>query len=284
MKKPVRYPKISAAVKAAFQDPRRIEANRRHVKSLWVEGGVLRSVEVAAKRKATRIKNGNDFMPRVVRKRLSKRLRSRYRKDPKFKSRHLAAARSPIRNAKISAAAKLRWADPVLRAKYLACKPKRVVTDKQRAAISKRLKGYKRPPRTLEHCLNLSKSLRKPSTRLLLANKAANTRARLSRPNGCEKALWRLLKGNFPGKFKLNIKGGLVVGGKLPDFVSRHSRVVIELFGNYWHGPLITGQSRQAEEKERIKHFRDHGYKAIVIWESELSDTVKVVRKVRSQL
>ena len=77
-----------------------------------------------------------------------------------------------------------------------------------------------------------------------------------------------------------SVGGGCIIGGKVPDFVSENPRVVVELFGDYWHGPKLTGHSKEYEETRRRLHFAQFGFVTIIIWESELSDIQGVVRRV----
>lgn len=93
-------------------------------------------------------------------------------------------------------------------------------------------------------------------------------------PNKKEILLYRFLQQNWPNKFALNVLGDkLVLGGKIPDFVSIDgTKKLIELFGNYWHDKI--------EEEERIEFFRAFGYDTLVIWEEELKDLNKLKNKI----
>jgi very-short-patch-repair endonuclease len=110
-------------------------------------------------------------------------------------------------------------------------------------------------------------------------------RARCSRPNKKEKLLNGILQEAFPGQFRLNVRGGVIINGKVPDFVNVNGRkVVIELFGNYWHGPGHTGRSEKAEEGRRKSVFKRYGFSTIVIWERELADVKCVTAKIAKRL
>lgn len=82
-------------------------------------------------------------------------------------------------------------------------------------------------------------------------------------PNGLERRYIRLLEENFPNQWKYTGNGGSrnIIGGKIPDFTHKSQKKIIEVYGDYWH---------QGEDpSERIDHFAEYGYDAIVIWESE---------------
>ncbi len=70
-----------------------------------------------------------------------------------------------------------------------------------------------------------------------------------------------------------------------PDFVSvKDGRCVIEVFGNYWHGPSRTGMSNEAHESKVILGYARADYKCLVVWESELSDPIRLTKKVTAFL
>jgi G:T-mismatch repair DNA endonuclease (very short patch repair protein) len=102
---------------------------------------------------------------------------------------------------------------------------------------------------------------------------------RMTKP---EKKLSYLLRCNIPGKFYYNGTGKqkLVFDGAIPDFVWKKSKKVIEVFGSYWHGKLITGRNKAGEEKKRINRFRKLGWDCLVIWDYEFFDFDKLKNKV----
>lgn len=103
---------------------------------------------------------------------------------------------------------------------------------------------------------------------------------RMSCPNGAECQLNTILRRFFPGIFLFNVKRGKRIAGKTPDFISKKRKLVVEMFGNFWHGKKMTGHSERIEEANRRSHFRSHGYTCVVIWEKELESVVGVVKKV----
>lgn len=98
----------------------------------------------------------------------------------------------------------------------------------------------------------------------------------VNKPNYSEKKLGDILERHFPGDFRMNVSGEVVIGGKIPDFVNVNGKkLVVELFGSKWH--------KLEEEKSRKAFLKKYGFKTVVIWQKELKDEVLVVEKVRFQ-
>lgn len=51
----------------------------------------------------------------------------------------------------------------------------------------------------------------------------------------------------------------------------------LEIFGDYWHGPKMTGKSREEHQKEVIDYYARANIRCLVIWESELKKNPKRV-------
>ena len=96
------------------------------------------------------------------------------------------------------------------------------------------------------------------------------------KPNKLEKRLIDLIqRENLPFKYVGNWE--FIVGGKCPDFMSTNGKkLLIELFGNYWH----TVKARETVE-ERVARFREHGFETLVLWESEMGEEKRVLEKIR---
>ncbi len=93
-----------------------------------------------------------------------------------------------------------------------------------------------------------------------------------------------LLSESFPEVFDLNVLDCRVIAGKIPDFIHRTLPIVVELFGDYWHGKEKTGRSRAKEESVRIEHFRLFGYRAVIIWEHELRDAELIRARISESI
>ena len=94
------------------------------------------------------------------------------------------------------------------------------------------------------------------------------------RPTSIEKEIMNLVeKYNLP--FKYVGDGYTFIASKCPDFINFENKLIIELFGDYWHKP--------EEEPERIAHFAKYGYRTLVIWEHELKDLPEgeIVSKIK---
>jgi G:T-mismatch repair DNA endonuclease (very short patch repair protein) len=96
------------------------------------------------------------------------------------------------------------------------------------------------------------------------------------RPNKLEKRLIELIqRSGLPFKYVGNWE--FIVAGKCPDFLSSDGRkLLIELFGNYWH----TVKARETVE-ERVERFRKHGFETLILWEKEMDDEERIVEKIR---
>jgi len=68
---------------------------------------------------------------------------------------------------------------------------------------------------------------------------------------------------------------------KCPDFININGqKKIIELFGKYWHGPELTGQSNMVHEQERKDIFAKYGYRTLVVWELELKNESSLKQKL----
>jgi G:T-mismatch repair DNA endonuclease (very short patch repair protein) len=96
------------------------------------------------------------------------------------------------------------------------------------------------------------------------------------KPNKLERRLTELIdKNGLPFRYVGNWE--FMVAGKCPDFLNTDGRkLLIELFGNYWH----TVKARETVE-ERVERFRKHGFETLVLWEKEMDDEQLIVDKIR---
>jgi G:T-mismatch repair DNA endonuclease (very short patch repair protein) len=96
------------------------------------------------------------------------------------------------------------------------------------------------------------------------------------KPNKLERRLIELINRNgLPFRYVGNWE--FMVAGKCPDFVSIDGKkLLIELFGNYWH----TVKAREMVE-ERVDRFRKHSFETLVLWEKEMNDEQLIVDKIQ---
>lgn len=83
------------------------------------------------------------------------------------------------------------------------------------------------------------------------------------------------LEANFPGRWKYNGSGGLVLGKYLPDFVRLDGpSQLIEVFGHYWHS--------EGDEEKKKSIYKGFGYDCLVFWEDQIwIGNPKVVNSIR---
>lgn len=100
-------------------------------------------------------------------------------------------------------------------------------------------------------------------------------------PNKAEMKLASILQRFFPGEFQMNVKDGKVIGGKVPDFIrTDKKRILVEMFGTYWHSQKITGRTPEQEELFRVTEFKKHGFQTAIVWEKDLKNEEMVRDKV----
>ncbi len=93
-----------------------------------------------------------------------------------------------------------------------------------------------------------------PELGIKMTQRRANGEFSTKGPNQLEQKVLDLL----PESWRYE---GLAVGNRCPDFWDGNSRV-IEVFGDYWH--------RDDDPQAWIDHYAAHGYKCLVVWESEV--------------
>ena len=100
------------------------------------------------------------------------------------------------------------------------------------------------------------------------------TKARIhnAKPNmtAPEKAFEAICKKHqLPFKFVGN--GSLWLGNANPDFAHTNKKIALEVFGDYWHSPLLNRNISEVQTVEgRTKQLAAEGYKTIILWESDL--------------
>ena len=109
--------------------------------------------------------------------------------------------------------------------------------------------------------------------------------ARYVSPNKTEQLLDKILNKLFPNQFKFVGDGkdkDYILGGKCPDFVHTSKKLLIELFGDYWHGEERNGIPEEQHMNERIEHFAKYGYQTLIIWEHELKKIKYLFKKMKN--
>lgn len=112
------------------------------------------------------------------------------------------------------------------------------------------------------------------------------------RPTKPELALKDMLEQYFPGQFKyvgdgqrwktIRDESGRVYHLN-PDFIATDDRkLVIEMFGDYWHSKETQEKYGTMSEEKRRQLFASQDYKMLVIWEHEMKEPHNVVQKIQS--
>ncbi len=97
------------------------------------------------------------------------------------------------------------------------------------------------------------------------------------KPNKKELVLMALIKkNNFPFRYVGDYS--FWIDGFCPDFVSIDgTKKIIELNGDYWHNL----PEHQERDKRKLATYKQEGYDALTIWESELKDLIKIKNKIK---
>lgn len=106
-------------------------------------------------------------------------------------------------------------------------------------------------------------------------------KAHRKRPTKPEQQIETILNSNWPKKWKYVGDGEVILGGLNPDFINVDGKkLIIEVFGDYYHSPEILGDDWKRGELGRIMTFSQFGYKTLIVWENELKDKDQVISKI----
>ncbi len=124
----------------------------------------------------------------------------------------------------------------------------RVVSEETRKKMSFNLKGNRRHKgykHSAEQRVKLSIIFKKKWQNPIFATKMM--KAQGVSPNKKELCLNELLQKWYPNEWKFVGDGQVFINSKCPDFIHKEKKLLIELFGDYWH----KGQNPE----DRIKIF-----------------------------
>jgi hypothetical protein len=119
-----------------------------------------------------------------------------------------------------------------------------------------------------------------PNVLLEKLNSVQNYDRKLVKPNQVELKLQTILQHLFPDEFNLNVLKARRIGRKIPDFIHKSLPILVEMFGDYWHGPLMTGRSNYEEAKLRIDYFSHFDFVTVVIWEFEVENVDEIKKRI----
>jgi len=206
--------------------------------------------------------------------------------DPIIKARHLRAVQAPGARARKSKALRLKYKnDPVWAARRLKSVQLTLKKKSTRRAISDGLK--------LMYFISDQKQLKSIKIKEWVANHPLEVRESVkrmnaghsNRPNGAERELWNLVQKAFPRVFSLNCSLKCrFIGQCIPDFICESKKVLLEMFGDFWHGQKWQQRTKKQEENIRKQYFQKLGYSTVIIWESELKHPELVIRKISNAL
>ena len=89
-------------------------------------------------------------------------------------------------------------------------------------------------------------------------------------PNKPETFLMNFLNQIMPNQWQYVGNNQLRIDGLCPDFVHVSKPLVIELFGDYWHGEKFTKQTNVEHMLERVHRLQNEQYQTLIIWEEDL--------------
>lgn len=101
------------------------------------------------------------------------------------------------------------------------------------------------------------------------------------KPTKPERQLMKIIQ-EYRLPYKYVGDGSLIIEGLNPDFININGKKnIIEVFGRVWHETLLKDKDWKRSELGRIMIFNSYGFKTLIIWENELKDEEKVVRKIK---
>lgn len=130
------------------------------------------------------------------------------------------------------------------------------------------------PPFSSEHRRKIGEANRRRWNRPGFAERILAKLRSHAKPNKVEGILFDILDRNFPGQWKYVGDGKVIIEKKNPDFINCDGKkLVIELFGDYWHDAT--------DEVTKPQFYLKYGFRCLIIWQHELRDPEKVLEKVR---
>lgn len=164
----------------------------------------------------------------------------------------------------LSKISKLMWTDEEYRAKQLAVKEQKCI--KSSISLNK--------PECRERRSRALKEKWKNSEFIEKQQKGRKERGKIQSPNKFESRFLSLSE-RMKWGFEYTGNFQFYVGRRCPDFYNGKN-LIVELFGDYWH--------KDEDPSHKINFYKSHGYSCLVIWESEFTDDLTIIAKVRQFL
>lgn len=92
------------------------------------------------------------------------------------------------------------------------------------------------------------------------------------KPNKLEgKVLGIIEQNNLPYTYVGNFK--FILGGRCPDFLNINGdKKVIEVFGEYWHNPLLNPRVNISKNyNNTLKHYEKYGFDCLILWDYQIN-------------
>lgn len=155
------------------------------------------------------------------------------------------------------------------------------ITDKRSKTLKERdfiLRGKKHPHygKNKEN----SELFKKISERMKNGGALKARKANESLPNKPEKLIIKIIRENnlyfyYVGDGKIWFIG--ITQHFNPDFINKEKKLIIELFGDYWHNR----KDSKIRDIERLETYSKYGYKTLIIWDYELKNPESVLNKIK---
>jgi very-short-patch-repair endonuclease len=98
--------------------------------------------------------------------------------------------------------------------------------------------------------------------------------------NKAEAELAAILRELFKDRFEF-VGNYPTVGKWKPDFIDNKNKLIIELFGDYWHSEKKQNLPEEQHIQERVDLFESYGYRTLIIWEKELVNWNNVKKRIK---
>ncbi len=93
-------------------------------------------------------------------------------------------------------------------------------------------------------------------------------------PNNLECRILSILDNNYHKEWKYVGNGDVIIGGLNPDFININGKkLIIEVFGDYWHSSKNKKLRYVRTENGRIAIFSKYGYRTLVLWENKIKNS-----------
>ena len=98
----------------------------------------------------------------------------------------------------------------------------------------------------------------------------ATIRANSQRPTAPEKQVLDAIE-QYHLPYKYTGDGSFIIHGICPDFTNTNNqKIVIEVFGNYFHSPEVLGNEWRRTELGRIMVYNSFGFRCLILWEESI--------------